>query len=322
MMGLGVWLLEQVAPLMEFIAPIMPGEVFPYFFTMEMFQRAMLAALVVTVVAGVLGSFLLVRNMALIGDGIAHVAFGGVAVGLVASAAVPIYYAVVFAVIAAIIIDELQHRELLNGDTAIAIIMTGALGLGLVVLRLPPDWFAFLPWHDGVANAPMGITPVVEAYLYGNLLLIDEASLDLITTISFFSIVGLLVMYKGLLASAVDPIAARVQGIPVRAISLAFSIITAVVVVSMVKIIGALLVTAILVSPAATAQQVGKSFRACMLWTQAFGFLSVFLGIYLSAELGTGSGSMIALVAALVFATVTVSKLTYKTFFLSKENVN
>ena len=234
MMGLGAWLLEQVAPLMESIAPLIPGEVFPYFFTMEIFQRAMLTAFVVTAVAGVLGSFLLVRNMALIGDGIAHVAFGGVAVGLVMSVAVPLYSAVAFAVIAAVIIDELQHRELLNGDTAIAIIMTGALGLGLVVLRLPPDWFAFLPWYDGVANAPMGITPVVEAYLYGNLLLIDEDSLDIIIGISFLSIVGLLVMYKGLLASAVDPIAARVQGIPVRAISLAFSIITAVVVVSMV----------------------------------------------------------------------------------------
>ena len=202
MMGLGVWLLEQVAPLMESIAPLMPGEVFPYFFTMEMFQRAMLAALVVTVVAGILGSFLLIRNMPLIGDGIAHVAFGGVAVGLVMSAAVPLMYAVVFAVIAAVIIDELQHRELLNGDTAIAIIMTGALGLGLVVLRLTPDWFAFLPWHDGVASGPMGVTPVVEAYLYGNLLLIDEYSLDLITTISFLSTIALLAMYKGLLASA------------------------------------------------------------------------------------------------------------------------
>jgi len=322
MMGLGVWLLDQVAPILESIAPFIPGEVFPYFFTMEMFQRAMLAAFVVTVVAGVLGSFLLIRNMALIGDGIAHVAFGGVAVGLVMSSTFPLVYAVVFSVIAAVIIDELQHRELLNGDTAIAIIMTGALALGLVVLRLPPEWFDFLPWYAVSSNAPMGVTPVVEAYLYGNLLLIDETSLDIITTVSILSILALLVLYKGLLSTAVDPIAARVQGIPVRAISLAFSIITAVVVVSMVKIIGALLVTAIMVSPAATAQQVGKSFRACMLWTQAFGFLSVFLGIYLSAELGTGSGSMIALVAALVFATVTVSKLTYKTFFLSKENVN
>jgi len=322
MMGFGVWLLEQVAPLMEDIAPLVPGETFPYFFTMAMFQRAMLAAFVVTVVAGVLGSFLLIRNMALIGDGIAHVAFGGVAVGLVMSAAIPLVYAVVFAIIAAVIIDELQHRELLNGDTAIAIIMTGALALGLVVLRLPSEWFDFLPWYDSVSNSPMGITPVVEAYLYGNLLLIDETSLDIISSVSFLSITALLFMYKGLLSTAVDPIAARVQGIPVRAISLAFSIITAVVVVSMVKIIGALLVTAILVSPAATAQQVGKSFRACMLWTQVFGFLSVFLGIYFSAELGTGSGSMIALVAALLFTTVTVSKLAYKSLFLAKENAN
>ena len=320
MMGFGVWLLEQVTPFLESVAPFMPGEIFPYFFTMEMLQRAMLAAIVVSVVAGVLGSFLLIRNMALIGDGIAHVAFGGVAVGLVLSAAVPLSYAIAFAVIASVIIDELRCRGILNGDTAIAIIMTGSLAAGLVLLRL--EKVCVVGSLCIGTDAPMGITPVVEAYLYGNLLLIDELSLDIIATVAVLSTAALLLMYKGLLASAVDPVAARVQGIPVRAISLAFSIITAVVVVSMVKIIGALLVTAILVSPAATAQQVGKSFRSCMLWTQVFGFLSVFLGIYLSAELGTGSGSMIALIAALVFAVVTVSKLSYKKFFLSKENVN
>ena len=76
----------------------------------------------------------------------------------------------------------------------------------------------------------------------------------------------------------------------------------------MVKIIGALLVTALLVSPAATAQQVGRSFRSCILWSQFFGMLSVLLGIYLSAEKDTGAGAMIALVAALVFLVVVVSK--------------
>ncbi len=319
MMEVGVWLLEQIAPLLESMAPFMPGEFFPYFFTMEMLQRALLAAIMITVVAGVLGSFLLIRNMALIGDGIAHVAFGGVAVGLVMSAAVPLVYAILFAVLASVIIDELRCRGILNGDTAIAIIMTGSLAAGLVLLRL--EKVCVVGICIGTDN-PMGITPVVEAYLYGNLLLIDELSLNIITFVAVSATVALLLMYQGLLASAVDPIAARVQGIPVRAISLAFSIITAVVVVSMVKIIGALLVTAILVSPAATAQQIGKSFRTSMLWTQVFGFLSVFLGIYLSAELGTGSGSMIALIAALVFATVTVSKLTYKALVLSKDNVN
>ena len=75
-----MWLLD---PIMSQIAPYAPGETFPSFFTVTLFQNAFVAALLVTVVAGYLGSFLLIRNLALIGDGLAHVAFGGVAIGLV-----------------------------------------------------------------------------------------------------------------------------------------------------------------------------------------------------------------------------------------------
>tara|TARA_B100001121_G_scaffold297410_1_gene303833 strand:+ start:123 stop:1055 length:933 start_codon:yes stop_codon:yes gene_type:complete len=291
-MGLGVWLLELVSPTMEAIAPYLPGDVFPYFFTYDMFQRVLLASFVITVVAGVLGSFLLIRNMALIGDGIAHVTFGGVAVSMVIAGVPTLPMATFFAVVAAILIFELQDRGILEGDTAIAIMMTGALAFGLVALRI---------WGEG-------ITANVERFLYGNVLFVDDASLDWICTVGIIALFLLGAMYKSLLATAVDPIAARVQGIPVKAIGLTFSIITAVVVVLMVKIIGALLVTALLVSPAATAQQVGKSFRSCILWSQFFGMLSVLLGIYLSAEKDTGAGAMIALIAALVFLVVVVSK--------------
>ena len=291
-MGLGVWLLEVLSPIMEAIAPYLPGDIFPYFFTIEMFQRVLLASFVITVVAGVLGSFLLIRNMALIGDGIAHVTFGGVAVSMILAGVPTLPMATFFAVVAAILIFELQDRGILEGDTAIAIMMTGALAFGLVALRI---------WGEG-------ITANVERFLYGNVLFVDDASLDWICTVGIVALFLLGVMYKSLLATAVDPIAARVQGIPVKAIGLTFSIITAVVVVLMVKIIGALLVTALLVSPAATAQQVGKSFRSCILWSQFFGMLSVLLGIYLSAEKDTGAGAMIALVAALVFLVVVVSK--------------
>jgi len=306
MMGLGVEFHKAVSPLMEAVAPYMPGEIFPYFFTVEMFQRALLAAFIITLVAGVLGSFLLIRNMALIGDGIAHVSFGGVAVALVIGTAFTLEVAAFFAVVSAIIIFELQDRGILNGDTAIAIIMTGTLALGLVLLRL----------YGG------GITPVVEGFLYGNLLFIDDKSLDFIFTIGLLALFSLLVMYRGLLATAVDPVAARVQGIPVKGIGLAFSVLTALVVVSMVKILGALLVTALLVSPAATGQQVGKSFRSCVLWSLLFGLLSVSLGIYFSAELGTGSGAMIALIAALTFAVVTLNKLFVNGVLKSGENLN
>ena len=135
-MGIGSIVLDLASPVLEFIAPMAPGEIFPYFFTMEMFQRALVAAILVTVVAGVLGSFLLVRNLALIGDGLAHVSFGGVAVGVVLGASSPLWYALLFSVISAILIHEMQTRELLTGDASIAIFLTGMLALGLVVLRV------------------------------------------------------------------------------------------------------------------------------------------------------------------------------------------
>ena len=303
-MGIGTIILEITAPVLESIAPLIPGEVFPYFFTMELFQRALVASTIVTVVAGFLGSFLLIRNLALIGDGLAHVSFGGVAIGIVLGAAAPLWYALFFSVISAVLIHEMQTRELLTGDASIAIFLTGMLGLGLVVLRI---------WGGGV-------TTDIEGYLFGSLLLIDKESLDLIATISIISIICLVMMYSGLLATSIDPLAARIQGLPVRGIGLCFSIITAAVVVSMVQIVGTLLVTALLVTPAATAQLVGRSFRSCVIWTQIFGFTSVILGLYYSAELKTGSGSMIALVAAIIFGSVAILQTIVKVLIKPKDN--
>lgn len=305
MMGIGSYVLEVFSPVLEFIEPIIPGDIFPYFFTLEMFQRALIAAIVVTIVAGILGTFLLVRNLALMGDGLAHVSFGGVAVGVVLGAAGPLWYALLFSVISALLIHEMQTREVLTGDASIGIFLTGMLALGLVVLRI---------WGGG-------ITTDIEGYLFGNLLLIDPTSFDLILSISIASTIGLVLLHHTLLATTIDPLAARVQGLPVRGIGLMFSVITAAVVVSMVQVVGTLLVTALLVTPAATAQLIGRSFRSCMMWTQVFGLSSVLLGLYLSAELETGSGSMIALVAAMIFASVAIVQALYKTFISPSENL-
>ena len=301
---LGKFLMNPLTTLLESIAPIVPGEVFPYFFTMEMFQRAMISALFVTIVAGLLGTFLLVRNLALIGDGLAHVSFGGVAIGVVLGATSPLWYALVFSIIASIIIYELQSREILTGDASIAIFLTGMLALGLVSLRIGGG----------------GITTDIEGYLFGNLLLIDEADFNMISSISIVSFVILWMMKSTLLATTVDPLSAAVQGIPVRKIGLLFSIVTAAVVVSMVQVVGALLVTSLLVTPAATAQLIGRSFRSCLVWTQIFGLSSVLLGLYFSAEHYTGSGSMIALVAAIIFCCMAILT-NFRHFFKIPKNV-
>ena len=298
MMQLSEHLIEILAPFLESIAPFIPGETFPAFFEIEMFQRALVAAILTTIVAGFYGSFLLMKNLALMGDGLAHVSFGGVAVGIVLGATAPLWYALVFSLTAAIIIHELQERDLLTGDASIAIFLTGMLALGLVVLRI---------WGGG-------ITSDIEGYLFGNLLLIDYDDLDLILVISILSLVSLFFLHDALLATTVDAISARVQGIPTRWLGLWFSAAVAAIVVSMVQVIGTLLVTALLVTPAATAQLVGRSFRGCMILTQVFGIASVMIGLYLSSELETGSGSMIALVSAVVFGVVLIARTGFRQY--------
>ena len=291
-MGIGSILMSQISPIMERIATYVPGEIFPSFFTVPLFQNAFVAALLVTVVAAYLGSFLLIRNLALIGDGIAHVAFGGVAVGLVLGSVSPLWFALIFSVISSILIHEMQIREILTGDASIAIFLTGVLALGLVVLSV---------WGGGV-------TADVEGYLFGNILLVYGESFEIIVFMSIFSILFLLIFHKILLATAIDPISVQIQGIPVRTVGLLFSMTTAVVVVSMVQFVGTLLVTSLLVTPAATAQIVSRSFRSCIIWAQVFGISSTILGIYFSAELRTGTGSTIALTSASIFLVVAVTK--------------
>ena len=304
---IGEIVLKLFAPLLEYIAPLMPGKTFSkFFFEMEIGQQALLASIFVTLVSGFLGVFLLMRNLALIGDGLAHVSFGGVALAIVFSSTAPLYFALVLSIISAIIIYELQVREILSGDASIGIFLTGMLAFGLVSLRI---------WGGGIQND-------IEGYLFGNLLLVDKESFNLICTISLISMSFLVFSYKILLISSIDPLAARVQGIPVRASGLAFSIITAATVVSMVQVMGALLVTALLVTPAATSQLVSSSFRSSFIWSQAFGFLSVFLGLYYSAELETGSGSMIALVAAIIFGSVATLQFVIKPLILPSQNSN
>ena len=287
-MGVGSELMSQISPIMERIAPYAPGEIFPSFFTVPLFQNAFVAALLVTMVAAYLGSFLLIRNLALIGDGLAHVTFGGVAVGIVLGATSPLWYALLFSVISSVLIHELQTRGILTGDAAIAIFSTGVLALGLVGLSY---------WGGG-------ITHTVEGYLFGNILLIYDESFELIVWMSIISMAFLGTFRHVLLATAIDPIAVQIQGIPVSKIGKIFSIITAIVVVSMVQFVGALLVTALLVTPAATSRIVSRSFRSCIIWAQLFGLSSTIIGIYASAELRTGTGSTIALTSASIFLVV------------------
>jgi ABC-type Mn2+/Zn2+ transport system permease subunit len=305
-MGVGDFVIEVLGPLLESLEPIIPGEWFPLYFIRPYLQRPLIAAIFVSMVAGFLGSFLLIRNLALIGDGLAHVSFGAIAIGLVVGMIDPLIWAFMMCVVSAIIIDYLQVKQWLTGDTAIAIFLTGMLGLGIIVTRI---------WGGGSLAS-------VEGYLWGNLNLIDSESFEFIIIACLASYISLVVLYQSLLLISIDPIAARIQGLPVRLISLYWSILTAAVVVSMVQFVGVLLVTALIVTPAAIAQLLSRSFLMCVILSQVLGVITVLLGLYYSAELSTDSGAMIALISAIMFVLVAVSKGIFSKVTASKNNSN
>ena len=302
----GDFVIEVLGPVLESLEPIVPGEWFPLYFIRPYLQRPLIAAVFVAMVAGFLGSFLLIRNLALIGDGLAHVSFGAIAIGLVVGIVDPLIWAFVLCVISAILIDFLQVKKWLTGDTAIAIFLTGMLGLGVVVTRL----------YGG------GSLISVEGYLWGNLNLIDSDSFEFIMIACIISYLSLAIFYHSLLLISIDPIAAKIQGLPVRFIGLYWSILTAAVVVSMVQFVGVLLVTALIVTPAAIAQLLSRSFFMCVVLSQVLGVVTVLLGLYYSAELSTDSGAMIALVSAIMFVVVAVSKGLIKQFTAADNNSN
>jgi len=305
-MVVGDFVIEVLGPVLESLEPIVPGEWFPLYFIRPYLQRPLIAAVFVAMVAGFLGSFLLIRNLALIGDGLAHVSFGAIAIGLVVGIVDPLVWAFVLCVISAILIDFLQVKKWLTGDTAIAIFLTGMLGLGVVVTRL----------YGG------GSLISVEGYLWGNLNLIDSDSFEFIMIACIISYLSLAIFYHSLLLISIDPIAARIQGLPVRLVGLYWSILTAAVVVSMVQFVGVLLVTALIVTPAAIAQLLSRSFFMCVVLSQVLGVVTVLLGLYYSAELSTDSGAMIALVSAIMFVVVAVSKGLIKQFTAADNNSN
>lgn len=305
-MVVGDFIIEVLGPVLESLEPMVPGEWFPLYFIRPYLQRPLIAAVFVAMVAGFLGSFLLIRNLALIGDGLAHVSFGAIAIGLVVGIVDPLIWAFVLCVISAILIDFLQVKKWLTGDTAIAIFLTGMLGLGIVVTRL----------YGG------GSLISVEGYLWGNLNLIDSDSFEFIMIACIISYLSLAIFYHSLLLISIDPIAARIQGLPVRFIGLYWSILTAAVVVSMVQFVGVLLVTALIVTPAAIAQLLSRSFFMCVVLSQILGVVTVLLGLYYSAELSTDSGAMIALVSAIMFVIVAVSKGLIKQFTAADNNSN
>lgn len=256
----------------------------PSLLTYDFMQRALLAALLVGCAAPLVGVFLVQRRLSLIGDGIGHVAFAGVAVGALTGQS-PVWVALLFAVGAAVSIEVVRAQGRTSGDVALAIMFYGGIALGVVVMA-----------RAGNAASSM------NGYLFGAITTTTRSDLLLFAVLAVAVLVVTWVLRPRLFAVANDPDYAKAVGLPVLALNITLAILTAVTVVVSMRVVGLLLISALMIVPNAGSQLVARSFRSASLLAVVIGVVCAVGGVAGSFYLETPSGGTIVIATVVVFA--------------------
>ncbi len=256
---------------------------------MDFMHRALIAALLTGLAAPAIGTYLVQRRLALLGDGLGHVAVTGVALGLVTGAS-PTWTAVVVAVLGAILIEVIRVRGRTNGDVALALLFYGGLAGGVLITGL-----------DGQSTGRL------QQFLFGSLTSITTADVWFILALSALLVVVSVGLLPQLFAVASDPEFAHVAGLKVSLYNLLHAVLAAVTVTVAMRTVGLLLVSALMIIPVATSQQLARSFRATLLGAMGLGAVSAVGGLLISAAASfkavVAPGPTIVLLALALFAT-------------------
>lgn len=249
-------------------------------------QRALIAGVVLACLLAWLGVFVIMRRMSFFSDGIAHASLAGVATGVLAGIH-PLATALVFSVVFSIVIYSLEKRTTLSSDAIIGILFTSGMALGVVLISFK-----------------RGYQPDLVSFLFGNILAIKSADLAIIAALSAGIIAFLAYNHKNITLMALDMDTAYMAGVRVDLLHVSFYIILAVSVVLGLKILGIILVSALLIIPASTAKLLSKSFKGLIVQSVIFSEVIVILGVALSYALDSPTGPMIVLVGTGVFLSV------------------
>lgn len=252
-------------------------------FQYDFMQRAFVAALIVGALCSTMGTFVVLRKLAFIGDGLAHASFAGIAIAYLRGANY-LAGATVAAVITALGIGVVHRRARISLDTTIGVLFTGAFALGV-----------FLMSRSSRAAVDL------QSYLFGNILGVGPG--DLVTVVGLGALVALVVgaLWRPLLYTSFDPTVAEAAGIKARFVEDALLVVVALTIIVSLPLVGIVLVAALVVTPAAAAAQLTRRFVPMLLLAGAFGVFSCVGGLYASYWLKSASGATIVLVATLVF---------------------
>jgi zinc transport system permease protein len=258
-------------------------------FESEFMRLAFGAGAVVGVLAPAVGFFLVQRRQSLIGDGIGHVAFAGVAAGILLDVS-PVLTALVAAVLGGVAIELLRSRGGTAGDQALALVFYTGLAAGVVLVSTA-----------GALNVDL------FQYLFGSILTITRTDVVVITTLGAVGLAAVGLLYRALAAVVVDEEGARVAGVPIGALNVAVATLAAVTVALSMRVVGILLVAALMVLPVSAASRIAWSMRSTLVLAMAIGLGSALAGLTISYYVDLPPGGTIVLVAAAVFGGASIA---------------
>ncbi len=251
---------------------------------LEFMRLAFAAGTMVGLLAPAVGFFLVQRQLSLIGDGIGHVAFAGVAAGYLLGIA-PVATALVFAVVGAVAIEWLRARRSGAGDQALALVFYVGIAAGVVMVS-----------SAGALDANL------FTFLFGSILTVTRGDVVLVAVLGAAALTLIAVLYRALVAAAVDEESARVSGVPVSVLNVLLAGLAGVTIALSMRIVGVLLIAALMVLPVMAASRIAWSLRSTLLLSMAIGVGAVWVGLSLSYYGDLAPGGAIVLIAAGAFA--------------------
>lgn len=255
-------------------------------FKYQFLTNAVIAALLVSIVAGIIGTYITSRRLVFLSGGITHASFGGIGIAYYFGIS-PVIGAIVFSVLSAFGIEALSHRKNMREDSAIGILWAFGMAVGIIFIFLTP-----------------GYAPNLLGFLFGSILTVTNSDLLSLLALDITVIAFFILLYRPILYIAFDQDFARTQKIPVTLLNYVLITFIAVSIVLSIRVVGIILLISLFTIPPATANIFSKNFGRIIIWSILLSFLGCFLGLLFSYGMNIPSGAAIVVVLVVMFGVV------------------
>ncbi|KHF41854.1 metal ABC transporter permease [Halalkalibacter okhensis] len=261
-------------------------------------ERGILAGVIIGIIAPLVGSFLLVRRISVVTESISHITLTGISAGVFLGTLGPLfqnmnpmYLGVVFALIGALITERLREMYRHFQELAVPIILSTGIGMSAIFISLART--GYNEWYS---------------YLFGSIVSVTVSDVQFIMITAIFVLFIIVLFYKEFVLTSFDQEFAQVSGISMKFVNFIFALLIAMVISMSMKVVGILLVGALVVIPVAASIQVSKSFKQLIFFSIIFAQISILFGLYFSYQFNIATGGMIVLISILVLLLVLLLK--------------